>query len=660
MIKSKTAKLCCAAAVAAAMALTVGAAPALALTDTAVDAKTDSVLLADQETPSSDAMPDNPTVDLPQTVSDDIPDDATVVSTDLAVTPEGEVKDIETGETITDPELVGTKHTQADPLAKTDGDSFIPVDAGTVKDAVNSDSNTADGAEGTTQGAVSTTSSVVRLAALGGNEYGAHWGKYNGSPAFFEGDNSLFAQKAKGVVDVSEWQHKIDWAKAKADGVQGAIIRIGYGWGNGLDATAQYNIDECKRLGIPFGVYLYSYAENANTGKAEGQNVVNLLNQAGVSPKDLSYPVFYDLERWTWTGHQPPTSPKVYESIVNAWYGVLKSAGYTNLSIYSYTTYLNGPLNSSSLHAKTRWVAQYGAQMTFTGFSTNDRGWQYTSGGSVKGISGRADLNAFGVATVNGTSNESGNENNNSGDVNGSDNENATNPGDATYLSGTGYYVSNSLKGGTADFSFSYGDQGDLALAGDWDGDGKDSVAVRRSNEYLVRNSLSSGKPDVRIRYGRGDDTVLVGDWDGDGKDTFAVRRGNAYYFKNSVTSGEADVVIRYGRADDQVFVGDWDGDGKDTLVVRRGNAYYFKNSISGGEADTVIRYGRGTDEVLIGDWNGDGKDTLAVRRDNKYFVKNSISGGEADTVFHYGRGSDNVLVGDWDGDGKDTFIVHR
>ncbi|MCH9275445.1 glycoside hydrolase family 25 protein [Bifidobacterium amazonense] len=645
------------------MTLAVGVAPAFALTDTAVDVRNDSVLLADQDTPSSDAMPENPTTDLPQTVSDDIPDDATVVSADLAVTPEGEVKDLATGETVTDPELVGTKHTQADPLAKTDGDSFIPVDAGTVKDAVNSgtvdDNATGDNATGTTDAAVSTASATVRLAALGGNEYGAHWGTYNGSPAFFEGNNALFAQKAKGVVDVSEWQHKIDWAKAKADGVQGAIIRIGYGWGNGLDATAQYNIDECKRLGIPFGVYLYSYAENENTGKAEGQNVVKLLNEAGVSPKDLSYPVFYDLERWTWTGHKPPTSPKTYESIVNAWYGVLKSAGYTNLSLYSYTNYLEGPLNSSSLHAKTRWVAQYGAQMTFTGFSTNDRGWQYTSGGKVNGISGRADLNAFGVANANAGSG-SNNSGNGSTDVNGSDNENATNPGNATYLSGTGYYVSNTLKGGTAEFSFSYGDQGDIPFAGDWNGDGKDSVAVRRGNEYRVRNTLSTGNPDSVFYYGRADDTVLVGDWDGDGKDTFAVRRGNTYYFKNSVSGGEADQVIGYGKPGDEVYVGDWDGDGKDTLVVRRGNAYYFKNSIKGGEADSVIYYGRADDEVLVGDWDGDGKDTLAVRRGNAYFVKNAIKGGEADTVFYFGREFDDVLVGDWNGDGKDSFIVHR
>ncbi len=58
---------------------------------------------------SQDGMPDNPNAKLPDNVSDEISDDATVISEDLAATPEGEVKNIETGEIVTDPTLVGTK-----------------------------------------------------------------------------------------------------------------------------------------------------------------------------------------------------------------------------------------------------------------------------------------------------------------------------------------------------------------------------------------------------------------------------------------------------------------------------------------------------------------------------------------------------------------------
>ena len=325
---------------------------------------------------SQDGMPDNPNAKLPDTVSDEISDDATVVSEDLAVTPEGEVKNIETGETVTDATLVGTQDQQPDPLAKTNGESFIPVSVEDVKNAV-ADAN-------------------VQLSKFEGNEYGAHWGTYNNTKAFFDYQNNLFVQQAKGVIDVSEWQGDIDWAKVKADGVEGVIIRLGYGWGNNADKKAQRNISECKKLGIPFGIYWYSYADTPSIAKEEGTDVVAKLKQFGVNPSDLAYPVYYDLEKWTWEGHQPPTDPNVYNNIVNNWYSALQSAGYKNLGVYSYTSYLQGPLKHADIYAKTTWVAQYGARMGFDSFPTNSRGWQYTSSGKVGGIRGNVDMNAFG------------------------------------------------------------------------------------------------------------------------------------------------------------------------------------------------------------------------------------------------------------------------
>ena len=335
-------------------------------------------------------------MELPDEVSEDLPDDAVVVSPDLAVTEEGKIKDLETGETVTTEELVGTPDTQPDPLAKTNGESFIPVEVGEVKEAVKESEQTSS-ESGQTGGEAAT----VRPIALEGNEYGAYWGTYNNTPAFFESDGTLFVQQAKGVIDVSEWQGEIDWEAAKNAGVEGAIIRISYGWNNGFDKYALRNISECKRLGIPFGIYSYSYSYDKATATAEGTDIVSLLRKAGVSPNDLSYPVFYDLERWTWTGYTPPTDPAVYDEIVNAWYGQLQAAGYNNLSVYSYTSYLYGPLNSDNIHGKTRWVASYGQRTGFT-YTSNNRGWQYTSGGTVAGITGRVDLNAFGNAVAMG------------------------------------------------------------------------------------------------------------------------------------------------------------------------------------------------------------------------------------------------------------------
>lgn len=377
-----------------AMTVSVAVVPAYAMQDIAIeDAPSSFAATVDDAQDSSNSMPDNPNATLPETVSENISDDSTVVSENLAVTPEGDVQNIETGETVTDAQLVGTQSQQPDPLAKTDGESFIPVSALDVKDAVE------QSVKQSVEQSSSKNGATVKLAKFDGNDYGAHWGTYNNTKAFFDYRNNLFVQQAKGVIDVSSWQGDIDWAKAKADGVEGAIIRLGFGWGNDADAKAQRNINECKRLGIPFGIYWYSYAEDASGSRQEGNDVVSKLRQFGVSPNDLKYPVYYDLESWTWTGHTPPTNPNVYNGIVNAWYGALQSGGYQNLGVYSYTSYLQGPLNNANIYAKTRWVAQYGPQMEFTAFGTNDRGWQYTSSGQINGISGSVDMNAFGNKT---------------------------------------------------------------------------------------------------------------------------------------------------------------------------------------------------------------------------------------------------------------------
>lgn len=391
MISPKSLMKIATTASAVAMTVSVAVVPAYAMQDIAIeDTPSSFAATVDDAQNSSNSMPDNPNATLPETVSENISDDSTVVSENLAVTPEGDVQNIETGETVTDAQLVGTQSQQPDPLAKTDGESFIPVSASDVKDAVEQSVKQSVEQSSLKDGA------TVRLAKFESNEYGAHWGTYNGTKAFFDYRNNLFVQQAKGVIDVSSWQGDVDWAKAKADGVEGAIIRLGYGWGNSADKKAQRNINECKRLGIPFGIYWYSYAYDANCARAEGNDVAAKLRQMGVSPNDLKYPVYYDLEKWTWAGHTPPTNPNVYSGMADAWYGALQSAGYKNLGVYSYTSYLQGPLNNSSIYAKTRWVAQYGAQMGYNAFGANDRGWQYTSSGHINGISGSVDMNAFG------------------------------------------------------------------------------------------------------------------------------------------------------------------------------------------------------------------------------------------------------------------------
>ncbi len=205
---------------------------------------------------------------------------------------------------------------------------------------------------------------------------------------------------------------------------------------------------------------------------------------------------------------------------------------------------------------------------------------------------------------------------------------------------------------------------GDRYMVGDWDGDGRDNLAVRRGNDLYLDTDFD-GLADITHPYGDGDaeDEYLTGDWDGQGRDHPAVRRGDTVLMDTNFDA-VADLEQTYGDGDaeDEYLVGDWDGDGVDDLAVRRGDTVHMDTD-GDGLGDLVQLYGDGAaeDEYLVGDWDGDGRDNLAVRRGDIILMDTDFSGG-ADLVRLYGNGAaeDEYLVGDWDGDGVDDLAVRR
>ncbi len=177
----------------------------------------------------------------------------------------------------------------------------------------------------------------------------------------------------------------------------------------------------------------------------------------------------------------------------------------------------------------------------------------------------------------------------------------------------------------TKTIGYGKGNQEDEYLVGDWNGDGKDNIAVRRGNQILMDfgNGVNSEKT---VGYGKGnqEDAYLVGDWNGDGKNNIAVRRGNQILmdFGNGVNS-EKTQSYGTGNGEDEYIVGDWNGDGKDNIAVRRGNQIIMDFNFD-GVRDKVVTFGNGNqeDEYLVGDWNGDGKDEIAVRRGRNIVIQ--------------------------------------
>lgn len=180
----------------------------------------------------------------------------------------------------------------------------------------------------------------------------------------------------KRLIDVSEHQGTINWVKVKPQ-IDGAVLRCGYGndYENQDDSQFKCNADECTRLGIPFGVYLYSYAKNNEQAKSEAAHVLRLIKGY-----KLSYPVYLDLEE---NGTQSGAIERA-----NVFGDIIEKAGYwcgvyANLSWWE--NYLPG------LERFTKWVAQYYRECEYTGANLDI--WQYSSKGKMDGISGNVDMN---------------------------------------------------------------------------------------------------------------------------------------------------------------------------------------------------------------------------------------------------------------------------
>lgn len=172
-----------------------------------------------------------------------------------------------------------------------------------------------------------------------------------------------------------------------------------------------------------------------------------------------------------------------------------------------------------------------------------------------------------------------------------------------------------SIAGGPGGVEFEFGKAGDTPLAGDWDGDGVDSVGVFRNGQWLLRNSNSPGTADIEFSFGEEADLPVVGDWNGDGVDTIGVFRDGRWMLSNKNAAGPADHTIEHGSVGDQPLAGDWDGDGVDTVGVFIDGFFSFRSTNTGPALLREFDYGWFGDIPIIGDWDGDGVDTIAVAR---------------------------------------------
>ncbi len=185
---------------------------------------------------------------------------------------------------------------------------------------------------------------------------------------------------AYSYIDVSAWQLKIAWEKVKAAGVEGAIIRAGMGdvlsYPGQKDQYYEYNYSECKRVGLPVGVYFYCYATTVEEAQREARGCLELLKG-----KQFELPILYDVEE------QRTYATGKTNEIFKAFADILEAAGYW-VGVYIYRSAAQTYLTE---YTRTRYamaIAEYGPKLNYSGPYGI---WQNSSTWRVDGISGNVD-----------------------------------------------------------------------------------------------------------------------------------------------------------------------------------------------------------------------------------------------------------------------------
>lgn len=189
-------------------------------------------------------------------------------------------------------------------------------------------------------------------------------------------------------IDVSSHQGDIDWKLVAQDGVEFAIIRVGFrGYGTGKlveDEKFEDNIQGAAAAGIRVGVYFFSQAVTEEEVLEEANLVLEKI-----APYQLDCPVVFDVEKVSGTGRMNEISVEERTGLTLLFCQTIENAGYQAM-IYHNTEMGALMIDLAALEDYDKWYASYSDQMFYP---YEYKIWQYSDKGSVQGISTDVDMN---------------------------------------------------------------------------------------------------------------------------------------------------------------------------------------------------------------------------------------------------------------------------
>jgi GH25 family lysozyme M1 (1,4-beta-N-acetylmuramidase) len=189
-------------------------------------------------------------------------------------------------------------------------------------------------------------------------------------------------------IDVSHHQKEIDWQRAAADGIDFAMIRIGYrGADQGTlqeDTSFRDNITGATNAGVSVGAYFFSQATSEAEAVQEADYVISALSGAAVT-----MPVAFDIEEVEGASRTDKLTPEQVTTFARTFCDRISNAGYTPM-IYANTRWFVARMNLKDVPDYGKWLAQYFERPAYPyEFAI----WQYTNTGKVDGIKGNVDMN---------------------------------------------------------------------------------------------------------------------------------------------------------------------------------------------------------------------------------------------------------------------------